>query len=442
MFFATTWRRASILVLAGGICLLPAFPGVGQEADFPTALRLARADEPTPAQPPNAQPAAPTPQPQTDPADVEAQPPARPKADEPIEPAAPPARPPAERFRRTSPPRSPILRLASVPNMLGDFFNQGGQLRATGNAVAVADLPIAGGGRRLKIAENNKALPMNRCYFMYHHFQNALDADPNLNVPGGGRAFSVDRYTVGVEKTFLCDRWSVDVRMPFSGEYGVTTGNFAVQGGEIGNLAITLKRLLVANECGAVAAGLGVDVPTGSDVSGRFGQVDFTLHNNAVHLSPYVGFLSVPSPRLFCLGFAQLDVAANGNRVDYFDNQQREPGQFGRLTEQTLLYLDVSTGYWLYRNPCACGLTGLASLVEFHYTTALDDADLVNSTVSGTGFQFGNRLNRIDVVDLTVGLHAEICRNTTVRVAGAFPLNDTPEKPFDAEIHVSVNRRF
>jgi hypothetical protein len=326
--------------------------------------------------------------------------------------------------------------------MLGDFFDQGAQVWSPGNRTALADLPTAGGGRRVKIAENNKALPMDRCYFMYQHFHNALDANPNVLAPGFGRAFSVDRYTVGLEKTFLNHCWSVDVRMPFSSDYGMATDGFAVEGGEIGNLAIIVKRLLVANECGAVAAGMGIDVPTGSDVSGTVAPVDFKLHNDAVHLSPYVGFLYVPTCRLFCLGFAQVDVATGGNRVDYVDTPQSASGTFGELTEQTLLYLDLSTGYWLYRNPCGSGLTGLASVVEFHYTSTLQDADVVSGAVAGADFQFGNLLNRVDVVNLTVGLQAEVCNRTSLRVGGVFPLDDNPERPFDAEFHVSLDRRF
>jgi len=369
-------------------------------------------------------------------------PPLPPPAAAPEQGRAEPERVSAAPPRRALASRSPILRLASVPNMLGDFFDQGAQARTPGGPSAMADLPTAGGGRRVKIAENNKALPMNRCYFMYQHFHNALDANPNLLTPGAGRAFSVDRYTIGLEKTFFDHCWSVDVRMPFSSDYGMATDGFAVEGGEIGNLAIIVKRLLVANECGAVAAGMGIDVPTGSDVEGLVTPVDFTLHNDAVHLSPYVGFLYAPTCRLFCLGFAQVDVATGGNRVDYVDTRTSTPGTFGKLTEQTLLYLDLSTGYWLYRNPCGSGLTGLASMVEFHYTTTLQDADVVSGDVAGANFQFGNFTNRLDVVNLTVGLQAEISGCTSLRVGGIFPLDESPERPFDAEFHVSLDRRF
>ena len=81
-------------------------------------------------------------------------------------------------------------------------------------------------------------------------------------------------------------------------------------------------------------------------------------------------------------------------------------------------------------------------MVEFHYTTTLQDADVVAGDVAGTAFQFGNFLNRVDVVNLTVGLQAEVSGCTSLRIGGVFPLDDNPERPFDAEIHVSLDRRF
>ena len=160
-----------------------------------------------------------------------------------------------------------MLRLASVPNMFGDSFAQGGQLRTTGNATTFADLPLGGGGRRAKIAENNKALPMNRCWFMYQHFHNALEVDPDTTVPGS-QNLSVNRYTLGLERRFLDDLWSVEIRMPFADSYAFSTAGYSVGSGEVGNLAVSFKRLLAATETSSLVAGLGIDTPTGSDVTG------------------------------------------------------------------------------------------------------------------------------------------------------------------------------
>jgi hypothetical protein len=344
--------------------------------------------------------------------------------------------------------QSPVLRLASVPNMLGDFFNQGGQFQTLGGAFdARADLPLAGGGRRIKIAENNKALPMNRWFVMYHHFHNALTATPKIGIPDAARDDSVNRYTIGLERTFLGDCWSVDVRMPFYESYRYQAGGaFGVSGGDIGNLSVTLKRLLFVGETGAAVAGLAIETPTGSDVRVHDVSItgepfDYTVQNQAVHLSPYLGLLRAPNDRSFYHAFLQLDVPMNGNGID-FVSAAGPTGSLGKLTEQSLLHVDVSAGYWLYRNPCACCLTGIASLVEFHYTTTLQDADIVSNPIASNTVQFGNFLNRVDVTNVTVGLHGELGGRTTLRVGGVFPLQDDPERPFDAEIHVMLNRYY
>jgi len=319
--------------------------------------------------------------------------------------------------------------------MLGDSLQGVGQLELNGNQDVLVDLPLAGGSRRVKIAENNKALPHDRYYFMYHHFHNALETDLDIGAPGVARS-SLDRFVIGLEKTFRDNLWSVDLRMPFVSDYGYAAPGFAVEGGDVGNLSVTLKRLLLASDTCAVAAGLGIDTPTGHDVTVRVGPDQLAVRNGAVYLSPYVGFLTTPGDRLFCHGFLQVDVPAGGNRVEL----SNAPG--ARLHDQTLMYLDVSAGYWLYRNRGAARLTGLAPMVEFHYTTTLDDADLVTGTLDGADFQLGNLLNRVDVVNLTVGLHAEVAGRTTVRAAGVFPLESRPERFFDAEFQLSINRRF
>ena len=338
---------------------------------------------------------------------------------------------------------SPILRLARVPNMFGDVFFPGGQLSVVGGGTpALMDIPLAGGSRRYKVSENNKAVPMDRYYFMYNHFHNALEADPNTAVPGLERQYSIERYIVGFERRFFDGNWSVEVRMPFCSEYGMSVPKFDVAGGDIGNLSVSLKRLLAVSCTSSLVGGLAVDTPTGSDVTGRSITTTYRVRNEAVFLSPYVGFLSWPNGRLFYQGFLQVDVAANGSPIDYNDTTAAVTGRFGKLTEQTLLHADFSTGYWLYRNPCSHTITALASVVEFHYTTTLEDASLVSGTSTFNTFLFGNLLNRVDFVNLTVGLYGELAGAWRLRAAGVFPLQSGTDRPFDSEVQFSVNRQF
>jgi len=385
---------------------------------------------------------------QPDSALAAAQPPSPPPSER-VAPLAPRTTPsPASRFEPLAQlaSRSPIIRLAGMPNMYGDFFGTSGQIRACffdyqeplgplhdeqpPVRCVTVDIPPAGGSGRMKIAENNKALPMDRVYFIYNHYAGALQATASPT-----RVFPVDRYVVGMEKTFLDGRWSVEARMPFASSFLFATTDFDLGNQDVGNFAVSLKRLLCLSDTSAVAAGLVIDTPTGSDVTGQIAASRFVLRNDAVHLAPYLGFLRAPNDFFFYQGFLQVDVAANGNRVELAGDA------LGKLTDQNLLYLDLSLGRWLCRNPSAPRLKGLAGIAEVHYTTTLQDADLVGGA-SGLNFlQLGNIFNRIDVVDLTAGLHAEIGM-TEVRVAGIFPLGERPDRLFDSELQVSVNRRF
>ncbi|HID75026.1 MAG TPA: hypothetical protein EYP56_03415 [Planctomycetaceae bacterium] len=91
---------------------------------------------------------------------------------------------------------SPVFQLAGIPKMFGDFFGQSGQLAVSyygEHDVLNVDIPPAGGARRMKVAEDNKAVTMDRVYFVYNHFQNALRAEPDVFDPLPRRDFSVER---------------------------------------------------------------------------------------------------------------------------------------------------------------------------------------------------------------------------------------------------------
>jgi hypothetical protein len=353
-----------------------------------------------------------------------------PEADTPEAELQPPLRTRLVRLQPAAARRS-RFRLASVPNMFGDTFPSAGLVFAS--QTAFADVGLAGGARRMKIAENNKALPMDRIIFMYNHFNTALAADEAAFAAPGPQRFSVERFTIGFEKTFGDGLWSVDLRMPFTNEYNFDSATFDISGGHVGNLAVSLKRLMYEADYYAVAGGLGIDLPTGSDVVGTFPGSSFTVHNDAVFLMPYLGLLATPGDRTFVHAFAQLDVVASGNRVDVAGVVPFS----GTQTDQTLLYLDASVGHWLYRNPSADYLTGLAALVELHYTSTLQDGDRLGAG----GILFTQPSNRRDILNLTFGLHGQIAQ-TDVRVGAVFPLRDKPDRLFSSEIQVQVNRRF
>jgi hypothetical protein len=129
--------------------------------------------------------------------------------------------------------------------------------------------------------------------------------------------------------------------------------------------------------------------------------------------------------------FAQWDFAAGGNSVTTLIGS-------GEFQDQNLLYLDAQVGCWLYDNPCARWVCAVAPVVELHYTSTMNDADVVLDYV-------GHRFNRMDFLNITGGLHIQMRRNTMVTIAGVAPLRhgeEGEESPFDSEIVFQLNRWF
>lgn len=364
------------------------------------------------------------------------------------------------------------------PQMIGDFgggstmFSIGGFVGS--NSLSVP-LPFAGGGRRIKIAENNQVLPLSRVYSTFNYFHNASPIIGTLDSGMIGAVSQVDsesvvQYTFGAERAFFNDLFSIDVRMPITGgvdQYSFNPGSlmtpvstelFAASG-VVGDLSVTFKTFLLQRGNTYFSGGFSVSVPTGSDI-----EVDaieaFTIDlidigNDAYHVMPFAGLYQEIEDQWWLQGFVQVDVPTNGHEV-------RTNGVFrGRLTEQTLLYADVSLGKWLYREPCNSrarggrGLTGLATVLELHYTTSLNDADgfdVSDFTGSAIIGDFGPGFeNRFDVLNLTMGLQAEFGERWRANVAGVIPLREgrfedfsgrREDQFFDGELVLQLNRFF
>lgn len=334
-----------------------------------------------------------------------------------------------------SPPgQRPFLnnRLSRTPDVFGDSFipvsvKIGNDPLSTG--FARADLPLGGGMRRFK-NEHARALPTDRVFFLYNHFHNAL----RLQTQNTSTTDNVDQFTFGFEKTSDDGQWSFELRMPFSGDTNLSGDEVAVDSNGVGNLVGTLKRIMYSDSTFVVAAGLAVVAPTGSDASVTFTNSRIDFENEAVHLLPYLAVQASPDENWFFHAFAQVDIAANENEVSLV---QPASTVSDSLADQTLLYLDASAGYWWYQSTDDSGLTGLASVVELHYTTTLNDADSAN--LDG-GF-IGNLDNRYDVLNLTAGVHSEWSGNTAIRFAVVVPL-DRDERFFDSEMQVSIIHRY
>lgn len=371
------------------------------------------------------------------------------------------AQPPTVSARRSG--QRSNIRLASVPNMLGDCgMTTGsvtiGSLNGTRQINGEFMLPMVGGSRTAKIAENDIALPVDRVFFGYNHYANIFEMSSQQVFPPGSPALlrqePIDRYTLGVEKTFFNQQTSIELRMPFTGSFDASLPGLTVSNGNFGNLAVILKGLLYRGENLGIGVGLGIDTPTGTGVNVNLNTVrnplNLRFNNQAVHLLPYVGFLYSPGDSqwgwgdsFFMTGFLQFDAAANGNMVQFIDPATGVGKNLGRFNEQNVLFADLAAGYWIYRNPYAERWTGFALIGEMHYTTSMQNPDLIAGTAGGVGAAITNPSGRFDIVNGTFGVQALMFDASSLRVAGVFPMGSRQDqRMFDSEVQVQFNRRF
>ncbi len=330
--------------------------------------------------------------------------------------------------------------------MIGDFFIGSGQIvflgETAGNAKGgvVAQIPSAGGSGRAKISDDNSVFPEDRVFFFYNYFDNAI-----LVPAPSAHALDVNKYTPGFEKTFWDRQASLELRIPFA---NTQASDVFLVGGkdeavEFGDLELTLKFLLWKGDYFAAAAGLGFNAPTAPDVrvfEGNSPTPTFTIANDAFHLVPYFGVLYTPSDNLFVQTFVEFDIDTTGNEV----KQPTPNGDAGTLRDQNLLQVDLQTGLWLWREPNARYITGLAPTVEFHYTTTINNAKFVTVPTPNGPYVLGNTANRIDIHNLTLGVEMLLGSKSTLNIAAVVPLDKptSDNRQFDSEYFIQLNRFF
>ncbi len=344
-------------------------------------------------------------------------------------------------------------RLASVPKMFGDSLgNAVGIAMPAGRGGQAVDVGIPiGSSRASKVGDHNAALPVDRVYFNYNHFHNALNATVGANPITALDSQSINRYTFGWEKTFHEGLWSVELRMPFTDTYGLgipgslgAPFGIAAGGGNVGNLSVVLKRMIHETDDMVVALGLVLDTPTGEDTFTTIDTTNYRIDNSVMGILPYIGMLYMPCDRHFVNAFAQMDIPLGDNTVRTSDTMGVvPPAVLGNFTQPTWLYLDVSGGYWLYRDASAAHVTGLAALLEFHYTTTLHHGQALQTSPNFGDVTFSPTRGTLysDVVNMTVALNAQLANDWVVRVGGIVPLSSN-HRFFDAEVAVQATRYF
>lgn len=295
--------------------------------------------------------------------------------------------------------------------------------------------PSAGGVvGRMKIAENTSPLPRDRVFFNYSYFD---------GVPLTAGGVDVNRVTPGFEKTFFNGRSSFELRTPFASTLSntiFTDGVTNTDSTQFGNMTMYLKQLLYTSDTVAVSGGLGIALPTASDVHVRTvaGQELVNIKNESVHLLPFLGSLYTPTDRMFVQQFLQFDFDANGNPVSVTDFGGGRVNA-GRANDTAFLYYSLSAGYWMYNNPDSDRLIKrIAPIMELHYNKSLQNTDVV----SANGFQIGNFNDSTELLNGTVGLTAMMGDNKSLTAAYVTPLGGGDDRQFNGELRVMFNWYF
>ena len=291
-------------------------------------------------------------------------------------------------------------------------------------------LVAPGGGsavRRQKVSENNSPIPRDRLIFNYHFFNNV-----------GGGIGDVNRYTIGWESTLLDGGTSFEFRLPFAGTLSSdqTIGGITARDTELGNLSLIFKHIVLETDDQVWAMGLGINAPTARHTVVRFpsGATAVRWRNDAVHLLPYIGAVGTPTDQIFWQGFLQMDIDTAGNRIDA-DAMGLNAQPIGIVQDPNLLFADFSIGTWLFDDPDASFITGIAPLFEMHYSTTLQDAD----TAAGNGVAVSSLTQRFDVLNLSAAAVIRIGDRMSIRPGIVVPVRRNHDKQFDYEAGVQIN---
>ena len=359
------------------------------------------------------------------------------------------AQPVSNRRSMPTPSMGFQVRLAQAPKMLGDFFGPPATQLCVDSDL-LGNLPSLGSINpqftqgtcfsipnpsslvgRLRVQDNNSALPQDRLFFDYSYFHNAQ------LLPSG---VGVHRYVPGFEKTFAEGLGSVEMRIPMA-----TTLNSQVDvlnpgdtQYEFGNLSFITKIVLHEENNWLIAGGLGISVPTGDDLEFSFGTADplFRVANDSVHLVPYLAaaYASTESS-FFANAFLTFDLDTNGSPT--FADEGAGLQRIGNWNDQGLMSFDLGIGSWLYKTKRCCDrLQSIAWTTELHYSTNTNDADVVESDF----FLLGHPDAHLSLLNMTFGSHVQLGK-TTFTAGYVTPLTSS-DRIFDGELRLFVNRAF
>ena len=286
--------------------------------------------------------------------------------------------------------------------------------------------------RRMKLAENNSPLPVDRWIFGHSFFNDVANVG------------DVNRYVFGFEKTYDDGLGSFEIRFPFESRLANSqsltfTGLGGERATEAGDLSLIWKRIVASRAGILTTAGLGVIIPTAGDAQVLLdGNEVFRVEHRSLHLAPYVAMLgTAKNEKMFWQAFLQVDVPANGNPVTV----QSTPGgrtTLGILQDTTLLFADASVGYnWIEEREGL--IKAVTPMLEIHYASTLNDTDGLFFTVEKFGFNLAEEARRYNILNLTAAVDLKLTDRLSIRPAISFPLRTGTDRVYDFEAGIQVN---
>lgn len=324
----------------------------------------------------------------------------------------------------------------------GDFFAPDGQsvvinriIPGSGTySATLNNQPVSPGAGigRFKTSDSNSPIPRDRILLDYSLFHNARLTSSDIDL---------QRFTPGVEKTFLDGLTSLEVRFPiamtlnsslFGGSNDLDTHNT-----EFGNIAIAGKGILWSTDGFVLTSGLVLQTPTADEIvfGNSSGSEAVRIDNNQYRLLPFLATVHY-NREWFWQNYVQVDAAANGNKV-YVNSTGKAIDQIGVLQEQNYLYLDTSLSRWLHRDNVR--QTGIAMTFELHYNTTINNNDTISVNDNNGSLSIGTPNFSADILNMTLG-PTFMYGASTVTVAYGTPL--TEDRGSDGELRVLLNRFF
>ena len=295
---------------------------------------------------------------------------------------------------------------------------------------------------RTTVATNGAVRTTNRLFFDYAVVNNALPTS---------RAESIDRFTLAWERTFGEGHFSLEGRIamaaPLDNRIVLETGMGPSQT-EFGNMLLIAKQELYVDDWMVVSGGLGMSLPTGSDVNvdNAAGIPLLSLDNESTHFKPFLAAIYVPDHHWFFQGFIEYDIAGGTNtaaiNLDGLSLLNRDGGRaglqkVGRYRDASHLLVDVQAGYWFgevhddHGHDDHGGGHGhghghddredewswmprrWAPIVEFHFDQGMSDA----SVLRGNSFRITDISQDRELLNVLVGGIFDMGHDKTVSVA-------------------------